>query len=1261
MRTPLRLALLAGAVLAGVTCTDAPTAPLAPAPSGALARLSLAPSFSREAAEAWQSLAAFNLVANNVHVVLKRPGPPELVLKDTVVTIAPGQTEISIELTVPISGPEEQLGATIQVRDGTQVLFEGTGTVVAVRAGTPGTPPGGGSVGVTLTYVGPGASVRAIRISPRDQVVATGASIAFGVTATDGNGASIAPPPIAWSLSDPTLGTIGTGDGAFTAGTKRGTVIVRAATPSAIIDQVTIGIVPPAQRIVTIAGAGQSASAGKAVAQPFVVEVQAADGLPVPGVAVAFSAGTGASVTPASATTDANGRASATMTVGRTAGSYTFTAAAGTLGSTSVTATATPAPASAIAAVSGSGQGGAVGTAAAQPLVARVSDEFGAPVAGATVAWAIGSGGGTLSAASSVTDAEGKAQVSYSYGTTPGAATVTATVTTPAGSSSASFSLTATPASVAALTIVSGSGQAGAPNAVLLPLVVKATDAQGNPAPNFTITWTTAGGSLSDGVTTTGADGTTSVVLTLGSAAGPVQVTATAPATGGTPGASVTFTATTTAGAPASMAKHAGDAQSATAGTAVPVAPAVKVLDAFGNRVPGAVVTFAVASGGGSITGGSTTTDANGVATVGSWTLGGVPGANTLTATSGTLNATFTATGLAASGPPAQLIALNGPTFSYVAGATVTTWPQVKVVDAASAPVPGAPVSVSVTDPSGAVTSFTVTTNASGVADLHPAGVTSFGGAGSYTGTASIAAATASPFNFTISVAPGALSALVITTLPATSASIGAPLSPQPVVRAVDASGNAIAGVPVTVSIVSGGGAFTTASVTTVTTGTNGEAAFSGLAFASGSGTQSLRFTSGAISSASATVTIFANAPVVGALAVTPAVLVTGATGTWSATIGNGTASAIGNVVVQGWIEQGATRTAAGGMIPTCGTAAAGTLDAGASCPVTFSFTVPAASGLVTGPATFVLELMSGTSVLATAQVPVTVSTTAPPAGTTITWTGAVSSDWHTPANWAENRVPNASDNAWIPQQAPLGLTAAGAMNYGGITLSANAVVGTIRAVSYSIGIDVQDYQLEVTGPALDMGGSSITSSTGLGSVKLSGTNPLLNVYDMPAMTVLHGAHVAEYGEPWVNGNLDILGGTFDVGNGNYLDVDGTLRIEGASAALKMGGSIESGSSVYVYGSFIADGAASDTTLLGGYLNVAGSLRQSATYSARSFAPQPSLYVALEPVGDARVSFATPSDSKFHDLDISLGVSPAPLRAAPAGVAAPLPARVAAM
>ena len=119
---------------------------------------------------------------------------------------------------------------------------------------------------------------------------------------------------------------------------------------------------------------------------------------------------------------------------------------------------------------------------------------------------------------------------------------------------------------------------------------------------------------------------------------------------------SATATVTLTPGAISTIAANAGNNQSAIAGAAVTIAPSVKITDADGNAVSGQAVTFVVASGGGSITGASQTTNASGVATVGSWTLGTTPGANTLAAATTGLTGsavTFTATGIV--GPVASI------------------------------------------------------------------------------------------------------------------------------------------------------------------------------------------------------------------------------------------------------------------------------------------------------------------------------------------------------------------------------------------------------------------------------------------------------------------------------------------------------------------------------------------------------------------------------------------------------------------------------
>jgi hypothetical protein len=84
---------------------------------------------------------------------------------------------------------------------------------------------------------------------------------------------------------------------------------------------------------------------------------------------------------------------------------------------------------------------------------------------------------------------------------------------------------------------------------------------------------------------------------------------------------------------PLHIAIAAGNAQTAPVSTVLPVAPAVLVSDASGNPLSGVAVTFAVASGGGSVTDANQTTDAAGLATVCSWTVGASAGPNTLTAT----------------------------------------------------------------------------------------------------------------------------------------------------------------------------------------------------------------------------------------------------------------------------------------------------------------------------------------------------------------------------------------------------------------------------------------------------------------------------------------------------------------------------------------------------------------------------------------------------------------------------------------------------
>lgn len=175
-----------------------------------------------------------------------------------------------------------------------------------------------------------------------------------------------------------------------------------------------------------------------------------------------------------------------------------------------------PPVASTLTLASGDGQAGPLHGTLAMPLVVRVSADDHRPVPGVSVAWAVASGGGAVSGATSTSDADGLAKINATLGSTAGDNTFTATVSGLTGSP-VTFTATAKPA--AKLIIVSGDGQTGtAGTALANPLIVQVTDGYGNPVSGIEVAWsvTAGGGSVSAAMVNTGNDGKASVMATLG-------------------------------------------------------------------------------------------------------------------------------------------------------------------------------------------------------------------------------------------------------------------------------------------------------------------------------------------------------------------------------------------------------------------------------------------------------------------------------------------------------------------------------------------------------------------------------------------------------------------------------------------------------------------------------------------------------------------------------------------------------------------------
>ncbi|HWV57084.1 MAG TPA: hypothetical protein VNZ57_06400 [Longimicrobiales bacterium] len=358
----------------------------------------------------------------------------------------------------------------------------------------------------------------------------------------------------------------------------------------------------------------------------------------------------------------------------------------------------------------GNQQQATVGTAVATAPAVRITNQNGQGVAGIQVTFAVASGGGSVSGGTQTTNADGVATVgSWTLGTTAGTNTLTATAQGNVNGSPVTFTATGVPAQASSLTRAGGDNQSAvAGTAVATPPSVRVTDAFGNGISGIQVTFTveTGGGSVTGATQTTNANGVATVgSWTLGPVPGPNTLMATADIAGLT-GNPALFTATGTVGPPAQLTIIAGDHQHAAPGAVLPIQPAVRLTDAADRPVSGVTVTFAVASGGGSVTGAVQETNEDGIATVGSWTLGPEPGDNTLTATaegSGINGNPATFTAHAEHPEPAALEIVAGQDEVQIAGRAVQTPPAVRVTDADGNPVPGVHVMFMVTGGGGTI------------------------------------------------------------------------------------------------------------------------------------------------------------------------------------------------------------------------------------------------------------------------------------------------------------------------------------------------------------------------------------------------------------------------------------------------------------------------------------------------------------------------------------------------------------------------------
>lgn len=504
-------------------------------------------------------------------------------------------------------------------------------------------------------------------------------------------------------------------------------------------------------------------------------------------------------------TTVAGVSSSGLVTATGTLGSASITVRADTITSAPAIITVTVGPASSIAKTIDLPASLVVGSS--NTIAVKVTDQFGNPVAGTAVTFSTATGGGSAIPATATTDASGVATTSFKLGTTAGVNTVTATVV---GITGSPLTFTSNGVAGAASNIQKAidlptSPAAGSSNNV----GVKVVDQFGNGIAGSVVTFsvTSGGGAFTPVTATTDASGIATASFKLGNVVGVNTATASGVGLSGSP---ITFSATSVAGAAASVAKVADVPASPVAGSTNSVS--VKVTDALGNAVVGTGVTFAVSAGGGSVTPATVNTDASGVA-VASFKMGNSPGVNTATATAtGLASSPMTFTTTSVVGPASAILKITDlPSAPVVATSNPLS---VRVTDALGNPVSGVAVTFAISASEGSVSPLSVVTDVSGIASANfklgnRVGVNS--------ATASAAGLAGSPVFFVAtSVAGAAASISAVNTLPATAV-VGTSLTVS--AKVVDAFGNPVSGTSVIFTVPAG---FGTVSPVTVTTDASG-------------------------------------------------------------------------------------------------------------------------------------------------------------------------------------------------------------------------------------------------------------------------------------------------------------------------------------------------------------------------------------------------------------------------------------------------------
>ncbi|HTD62736.1 MAG TPA: Ig-like domain-containing protein [Gemmatimonadaceae bacterium] len=306
------------------------------------------------------------------------------------------------------------------------------------------------------------------------------------------------------------------------------------ATISAIVDGVSaeapITVVPVPQSLVLVAGGGQDAPAGSTLAEPVIVKVLSRRGKPLTGLTVKFRrADVNSTADVAQAQTDAEGRAHCVWKLGDLAGRQRLAASTDGVDTVvTVEAEAEPVSANTRTAALADSQTSKIATALAVPVGVRITDTTGRVMGDLAVKW-VALDGGSITSTTPRTDSLGEVRATWVLGPRAGPQHVRALIGDGRTVRPVVLHAVATAGAPAAVGVVSGDAQHGAPStATTKPIVLRVTDAAGNPVRGISVNLVPkhGAGTLPDSTPVTDSLGLVRGQWTLGATIGAQHMTA---------------------------------------------------------------------------------------------------------------------------------------------------------------------------------------------------------------------------------------------------------------------------------------------------------------------------------------------------------------------------------------------------------------------------------------------------------------------------------------------------------------------------------------------------------------------------------------------------------------------------------------------------------------------------------------------------------------------------------------------------------------